>query len=409
MHRSTFTSLLIISGVLFTLTPQAAPCIPLAAPSQQAEAGGMVVTGVVTAEHQAALSVRMPARIVAVLAAENQAVKKGQVLIQLDDSDLRAQLESARSAVRAAKSQEAKAAVGRSAQMQKADADILAADGTLQEATHKLKLAQTGLDAAISENAADLKTAQSAADKAHQFMDRAVTTLHDLEALNKVGGVSRNDLEGARLQANAAQSDYEAALDGIKRLKEGPNGVPYKIAIARADLDAARQGVTLASRGVDAAKKAKESLLKIADQDIKSAHASVLQALAGVDAANAAVGSMKVVSPLSGTVASINARTGETAQPGMPLLTVVDLNSLRLEALVLTRQLPLLHRGSRLIAVVDSQPNRTIQVVVSDIAPVAEPDQRSIKVRFKFLTPVSLRAGVSARITLAAPTAAGKR
>ena len=245
-------------------------------------------------------------------------------------------------------------------------------------------------------------TAQLGADKAKQVLDRAEAAVKDLEELNKVGGVSRNDLEGARLQAKISRSDYAVALDGIKRLKEGPNGVPFKIAIARADLDAAKQGYALASKGNEAAKKAKESLLKIADQDVKSAHASVLQALAGVDAASAAVSSMRVMSPISGITSTLTARVGETAQPGMPLITVIDLSSLRMEALVLTRQIAQLHRGTRLIAMVDSLPGQPIQVEVSDIASAAEPDQRSIKVRFKILTRVPLRAGVCARISLPA-------
>ena len=219
---------------------------------------GPLITGVVTAERQASLTVRMPARIVAVLVSENQPVRKGQLLVQLDDSDMRTQLASARAAVRAAKSQEAKAAAGKVGQLLKADADILTATGTLTEARHKKAQAETGLLAAQAENSADLKTAEAGAYKAKQVLDRAELAVKDLETLNKVGGVSRNDLEGARLQLKIARSDYAAAQDGVKRVKDGPNGVPFKIAIALSDLDAAIRGVKLAEDGLASAHKGKD-------------------------------------------------------------------------------------------------------------------------------------------------------
>ncbi len=393
--QAALAAVIAMPACMVVAMPQSRPVAPTGS-----NPGGPLLTGVVTAEHQASLTARMPARITAVLVTENQPVHKGQLLVQLDDSDMRSQLLSARAAVRAAKSQEAKAAAGKDGLLLKADADILTATGTLTEARHKQAQAETGVLAAVAENSADLKAAESGAYKAKQVLDRAEATVKDLETLNKVGGVSRNDLEGARLQLKISRSDYSAALDGVKRVKAGPNGIPFKIAIARSDFDAAIRGVKLAEDGLASARKGRDSIARVADQDVNSAHATTLQALAGVEGALSAVNSMRVLCPINGVAASVLARMGETAQPGMPLVNVVDIANLRIEALALTRQIAGIHRGMRLKATLDSLPGRIIDVAVADIASVAEPDQRSIKVRFKILTPVALRAGISARIYL---------
>jgi len=53
----------------------------------------------------------------------------------------------------------------------------------------------------------ELVTAQEGVRKARWALDRARKTVRDLEELAKVGGVSRSDLEGARMQVTVAQSD----------------------------------------------------------------------------------------------------------------------------------------------------------------------------------------------------------
>lgn len=363
----------------------------------------LTLTGTITSAAQATLSTRMPTRIVAVNVQQGDTVRHGQALVLLDPAEARTQSETAQAGVTAAEAQVRKARVGRSAQTVKADSDIATAQSGLRQALVKWQQAQLARDAARDDARADARTAQEGVRKAEAAFKRAQDTLHELEELAKVGGVSRSDLEGARTQVSVAQSDLETARAQAQRAESGPGDkgmLPYRVALAQKDVYAAVAGVRQAREGVRAAEEARRQTLALADQDIFAAEAALAQAKAGLSGAAAAQRATQLVSPLDGIATSVGARAGETAQPGAPLVTVVSLFGLRVEALAVARQLPLLHVGQSASVSVDTQPDRTLPAVVQEVARVAEPDGRSFRVVFHFRETVSVRPGQIAHITI---------
>jgi RND family efflux transporter MFP subunit len=168
-------------------------------------------------------------------------------------------------------------------------------------------------------------------------------------------------------------------------------------------VEAAQAGVQQAEDGLQAAQEARKRTLVLAQEEINAVDAALVQAKAGVAGAKSALDSMRLTSPLAGVVTALEARVGETAQPGMPQATVTSLTGLRIEALVSARQLPRLNVGQSARVTVDTQPGRTFPVVLSEIASAAEPDGRSFRVRFRFANAgVSLRPGQTARIQMPA-------
>lgn len=380
----------------------AAACLPMRAysePPADSQVKPLTVSGAVVADRQSTLSCRMPARIVGVFARENESLKKGEALVQLDDKELRLQLASARAALAGAMAQELKASAGRAAQAAKSESDSAAARNGLADARHKRDQAALARDAASSESAADIKLAEETVQKASIALIHARKTLRDLETLDAVGGVSRNDLEEARTQVTLAQVDLDGAAAGVRRLTQGPEGVPYRVAMARKDLEAAQQGVVQAEEAAKITTDAAKKTLSVADQEVRSSHSAVLQARTGVASAADAVAAMRLVSPFDGIVSAVNARTGETAQPGVPLVTIVSLKNLRVEALVLARNIPGISVGTRASVSVDTQPGRSLDAVVSEISRVAESDQRSIRVKLRLLKAGTLRPGLAARVS----------
>jgi len=377
-----------------------APPPPQDKPDPLGETSTLSLIGSVQADALATLSARMPARIVRVGTTEGATVRRGQLLVQLDDAEFRGQERTAQAGVTAAQAQLAKAKAGYAAQRVKADAEVQTAQNGLHLAQQKLQQAALARDAARAEGNADLTAAEEGVHKAEIGLDRAKKTLHDLEELDKVGGVSRNELEGARTQVTLAQSDLDGARAQVKRLKEGPNGVSYRVALAQKDVDQAEEGVRQAQQGIETAEEGRKQTLAVADKDTQAAQAALTQAQAGVSSAHAAVLAMQVVSPLDGIATGLAARAGETAQPGVPLVTVVSLASLRVDALVPSRQLPRLPRGQAVKITVDTQPGTTFAANVSEISPIAEPDGRTFRVKFRFPHPVALRPGQTAQITI---------
>ncbi len=374
------------------------------------DGAAMMLTGVVTAGAQATLSVRMPSRVVAVNIQEGASVRRGQVLALLDDREARAQQTTAEAAIAAARTQVAKARLGREAQAAKSQADLDAALGGLRQAQTKARQARLARDAARSDTQSDLAGAQEGVRKADLALARARETLRELEALATVGGVSRADLEGARTQVQIAETDAQTATRQARRATEGPaNNVSapdgssssYRVALAQRDVEAAEAAVSQARTGVQSAQKARGTTDALAAQDIRAAHDALAQALTGREAAQIALQMTRLVSPLDGAATGVNVRAGETAQPGAPLITVVSLQSLHVEALVSARQLAGLRIGQRAQVRVDTRPGRVFAARLNEIARVSEPDGRTFHIKFRLDSSATLRPGQTAQVAIA--------
>ncbi len=363
---------------------------------------GPAVTGLVVASQQATLSTRMPARIARVIVAENQSVQRGQLLIQLDDADFRSQLSAAQAAVRSARSQKRKAEDGARAMAVKAEGDVQQALGLQTEAHHKRDQAEINVKASESESAADIRAADQAVSKARTGLEAAEKALVSLEALEKAGGVSRNDIDAARTQKRLAQTDLESALSGAERARAGIGGVPFRVVLAKKDLEAARLGATQADDGLRIAKSGAARAIEVADNDVISARSAVNQADAAAGSAAIAVASMQLRTPIDGVITTLSARTGEVAQPGMPLASIVSSHNVHLEALVPARYISGLAVGKHVRVQAETVPGKPLDAVVYEISSVVESDQRSIRVKFRPTGTASLRPGLAVRITIGA-------
>jgi multidrug resistance efflux pump len=382
------------------------PPIPATSAPAKSASVPAATTGVLTLigtlqANQAALSVIQPARIVGVDVHEGDSVRQGQLLIRLDAAQGEAQERTAAAGVEAARVQLAKATEAREAQRVRADSDVQTARAGLQQAQDKLLQAVHARDAAQAEQQADLAAAQENVRKAQLGLDQAKQNLHSLEELNSVGGVARNDLEGARTQAATAQSDLDQAQAQVRRLQAGPpGGAPFRIELAQQDAQAAQHGVQQARAGVATALRARTAALQIAERDIQAAAAGVRQAKAGQYGARAAVQMSTLASPYDGIAAALNAHVGETAQPGVPLVTIVEQKNYRIEALATARQLPRLHPGQRAAVTLDTQPDKGLEAEITSLSRIAEPDGRSFRIRLRFISSAnSLKPGQSVRIT----------
>ncbi|MCW3096699.1 MAG: Multidrug resistance efflux pump [Chthonomonadaceae bacterium] len=383
-------------------TPPAKVAPPPDAEIQPAAPTSLSLLGSVQSEAQSTLSVRMPGRIVAVATQEGAAVHAGQILISLDDTDVRGQIRQAEAGALAARTQVNHAEQGRAAQQVKADGEVQTARDALERAQRLEKQAAAGVEAARSQQQTDVKLAREGVKTAEQGVAQAKQTLASLEELNKIGGVARNDLDGARRQVTIADSNLASAIAQLQHATatDATTGEPMRVAAAQRDLLDAQQGVQAAEKGLALAVQGRKQAMAVAASDVDAARAALVQAQAGVASAQNGMAQTRLASPIEGVVSAVSAHVGETAQPGMPLLTVVSLSGLRADALVPARQLSRIHLGQEAHVAVDTDPNRSYPAVVSDIARVAEPDGRTFHVRFHLTTKSSLRPGQTARITV---------
>ena len=358
--------------------------------------------GSIQSEAQSTLSVRMPGRIVLVAVREGDTVHTGQILVSLDDTDVRGQIRVAEAAALAARTQLNRAEQSRAAQKVKADGDLQTAQSTLDSAQSGAKQAAAGVEAARSEQQTDMKLAREGITQADQEVAQAQQSLASVEELNKVGGVARNDLDGARRQVTIAKSHLTTAQTQLQHATatDTATGEPMRVAAAQRTLQTAQQGVEAAQKGLNLAQRGRKQTMLLAAGDVDAAHAALVQAQAAVTSAQNGTAQTRLASPIEGVVNTVTAHVGDTAQPGMPLLTIVSPSGLRADALVPARQLSGIHLGQEARVTVDTDLIKSYPAVVSDIARVAEPDGRTFHVRFRLISNGNLRPGQNARITV---------
>ena len=141
-----------------------------------------------------------------------------------------------------------------------------------------------------------------------------------------------------------------------------------------------------------------ESSFNVAQGNVKSAEAQV-------QLARNALKDAQAIAPLSGIVAKRHVQPGEKVAMEAPLVTIVDLADLEVQALVPAMDIPELSIGMPVELTVDGFGERRFTGRVERINPATEPGTRAILVYVKLPnSDATLRAGMftTGRITLAA-------
>jgi len=142
------------------------------------------------------------------------------------------------------------------------------------------------------------------------------------------------------------------------------------------------------------AKKALENLLDIRgnpqeiDAAVDQAHTAYQIAIAAVAAAERPLGIIEVQlsklafsSPISGVVATQSVEVGEVVQPGVPILTITELEEVTLTAYVPESKIGLVKLGQEAFVSVDSYPEESFSGQVVYISPRAVFTPKNIQLK----------------------------
>jgi HlyD family secretion protein len=362
------------------------------------------------------VSAQTGGRIQSLLADEGDDVTAGQVLVRLDDALLAAEMKKAKAALSAAQAGLALVKAGaRSEDIAKAEAgvgmaraardgakvawdDSLAARDNPQELD--LRIAAARSQVAVSE--ARLTQTQAGADAALAQSDMWATITGMLAesqtmCLSTPSGpvctkfsTPRQYTDDASFQWNQASQQVAGAWDNVSLATAGRD-------LARANLDsllAQRSNPLVVNAQVDAAAAqfvVTEAVVKMAEAALAAARAGaspeqVLVAQAGVAQAEAAVLSLQVMldkailrAPISGLVVARSVEEGEMAIPGASLLTLANLDEVRLTLFIAEDRIARVRLGQAVRVQVDSFAGRVFEGKVSYISPQAEFTPRAVQ------------------------------
>jgi membrane fusion protein, multidrug efflux system len=269
------------------------------------------------------LSTRVPGIVRDVKVSDYQHVRSGELLVQLEDDDYKAQVAQAAAAVEAAKA----AIVNNHKQLDLQDAQIQRALAGVDQANAEIAAAQAGIDAVQ-------------AQVVHTQQERTRQ-----ESLLATHAATQETVEGA--VANEQQYAAEAAS-------------------RKADLEQAKTSLRSNQIAVEAQRRSKDVLQSQQQQLLADLHAKE----AALDVAKIDLGYTKISAPADGTVSERQVHPGQLVSPGTQVFTFVP-DAKWVEANYRETQLTNVQVGDLAEIRVDEYPGKVFRGKVIEIAPAS--------------------------------------
>jgi HlyD family secretion protein len=353
-------------------------------PTQIVEAAQLRLDGVIEGQ-QVAVVAEISGRVVELMADEGEAVRAGDVLARLDDAELQVQVKQAQAARSAAQARLAQVKAGARSQ------DIAVARAALDRARAEREGAALALENAQAILAdpqqllAQIDAASTNAKLAEQDVAVAEAKLAEArwwrdfydddpgrhESLDTKIAIAQRELEAAQAQRDGAQ----AQLRALSAMRRAPLALQAEVNTARS-----AYSMTLASMLAAEAELAEVEATP-RPEELALAEAQLHQAQAQFELAQATLSRATLRAPLTGLVASRSAHAGETVQPGLALMSIVDLDEVKLVVYVPQDRLPRVHLGAPTQVYADAYPGEVFEGTVADIASRAQFSSRDTQSR----------------------------
>lgn len=300
------------------------------------------------------VSSKAAGRIVAVEVREGQAVVSGQVLVKLDDDQLRLRVDQASAACAMLESQIASAKL---------------AIGLMKR---ELPLAVDASRAGVGRAEAGVAAAEAAEKMARRDVNRAA----DLVAK---GFTSSQGSERAQLALDAALSEVTAARAADLQSRKQ---------LAQAELGGER--------------------IRVKEADLLTLQGQLVQARATLSEAQSLLADRSLRAPASGVVTARMREPGEVVAAGAPVLELLDLDHLYLKVYVPEAQIGKLRLGLPAKVHTDAFPDQPYDATVRHIASRAEFTPREVqtpdeRVKLVYAVKLQLNANPDHRLTPGLP------
>lgn len=291
------------------------------------------------------VSAKIGGRIDKVTVREGDMVKPGQMLVQIDDADLRAQLEGAKAQVRASQDR-----------LQRARQQLPILQAQLEQANLSTQQAKQESQGRVVEAENTLAAARAQLVEAQTNMKLAQADQRRTRGLYAQGVVSAQQRDRDDTQAEAAQARVNAARQQVQSAQGS-------LTQARATL---RNTPILAAAALQLQKQMDQARtdVSVAQQEVHNAIASQAQIQANLNY-------LVVNSPLAANLITRSVEPGEVVAAGSPLLTLLDLNNLYLRGFIPQGQIGIVKLGQQARVYLDSFPNQPLLATVMRIDPKA--------------------------------------
>ncbi len=288
-----------------------------------------------------AVAPQVGGRVARVLVKDNQLVKQGDVVLEIDDQELRAKLDQAKAELATANAEL------RSARAQE---QIVSASASGNLSTAKAAVSGSALGVSSADSQVD--AAKATVARAEAESKRAALELRRSEELFSHDAIPREQLDNAKLSADAAEAALTQAKAGLSAAVDMKRVAQSRVAEA--------QGRLAQSSPVDAQLEVAHAATELAGAHVKAAESRV--ALAEID-----VQKTRVTAAADGLVSRLTARPGQLLAPNQPIAELVP-NRAYVVANFKETQLAGIAPGKPAEVSVDAYPGRSLHGVVESLS-----------------------------------------
>ncbi|MDH3600274.1 MAG: HlyD family secretion protein [Candidatus Tectomicrobia bacterium] len=317
------------------------------------------------------ISPRVSGTVLTVLMENHQQVEAGQILARLDprDSEMRVRQAEAAVAVAAARLHRLEIEAGREQDSTRSDTDrtraaLRAAQSAFQEAQHGVEEAQ----ARLRTLEAGVDVAQAEVDSHQARLDMARTAFTRTQQLLADGVVAQQQFDAADSARRAAEAERRAAEQTLLLAKR-------EVEQAQADLQTQRQAIERArahvaeAQAIVAGSQANRQNVAIKQAEAEVARGFVQQKRADLAYAQLQLGYTTLRAPVAGVIAQNHAEVGQVVQAGRPVLAIVPLHNVWVEANFKETQLRRMRAGQPATLKVDAYSGQVFTGTVASISP----------------------------------------
>jgi membrane fusion protein (multidrug efflux system) len=290
--------------------------------------------------HVVPVSARVAGHVAKVYVTDNQWVRQGEVLVELDPNDYDARLAAAEAALAAARAGRNSRSIAVDVTEITSTAGMGEASAGLEGAKAAVETARAAVATANSQQAqaqAQLIAAQAAVEQAKADVlaaearrQRAKTHLQRIQALVPEHAASQDSLDEALAADRVAEADVAAMREKVNAQEAAVKQVQAAVAAAQSGVHQAESGVA-ARLAAQASAEAQFAGSKSAPRQVAQgrsqtnvAEAEAARAEAEVKQARLNLSYTKIYAPISGHVTRKGVEKGAFVQIGQPLLALVD-------------------------------------------------------------------------------------
>src|SRR5712691_1018073 len=312
------------------------------------------------------LSLQVNGTVLAVHVVDNQTVDADHILAQLDPREFEARVKQVEAAVAVATANLRRAEIEVQLTQESTSTDTQRTSATLRGAQIATREAQQSIaeaEARLRTTTAAVAAAIAEGDMWHARLEMAQGEFARMQSLHTDGVISQQQFDAAESGLKSAQAQQRMAQ------------AQAEVERARVDLQTRQHGVersqarTAEAQAVLAGAQANRQTVDVKQAQVETAQALLQQAQANLKAARLQLTYTTLRAPIAGVIARKRLEVGQVVQAGRPVLAVVPMHHLWVEANFKETQLRHMRPGQQAILHVDAYPDQAFTGTIESLSP----------------------------------------